>query len=103
MIARQWSARATADNAARYAQYFRATLTPHLRGLAGYRGATVLERDAETGVEIVVITWWASMDAIRAFAGDDVAAAVVSDEARALLSDSDPRVDHYRVSLDDEG
>ena len=101
MIARRWSARATRDNAPRYARYFRQTLTPHLRELPGYRGATLLERDAADAIEIQVITWWESMAAIRAFAGDDLSTAVVSDEARALLLHGDAHVDHAEVTFDD--
>ena len=101
MIARRWSARATRDNATRYTRYFRETLTPHLRELAGYRGATLLERNVADAIEIQVITWWESMAAIRAFAGADLSVAVVSDEARALLLDSDAHVDHAEVTLDD--
>jgi heme-degrading monooxygenase HmoA len=101
MIARRWSARATRDNATRYTHYFRETLTPHLRALAGYCGATLLERDVAGAIEIQVITWWESMAAIRAFAGADPSIAVVSDEARALLLHSDANVDHAEVTLDD--
>jgi heme-degrading monooxygenase HmoA len=103
MIARRWSARATRENAARYAQYFRHTLTPHLRELDGYRGARLLERVANGDtVEIVVLTWWESMAAIGAFAGDDPTIAVISDEATSLLLEADARVDHYDVAFADE-
>ena len=103
MIARRWSARATRDNAPRYAEYFRRTLTPHLRQLAGYRGARLLERDASRGtIEIVVFTWWESMAAIGAFAGDDPTVAVISDEARSLLLEADAHVDHYDIAFADE-
>ena len=101
MIARRWSARATRDNAAHYRRYFRETLTPHLRELTGYRGATLLERNVADTVEIQVITWWESMAAIRAFAGDDLSTAVVTEEARALLVHSDAHVDHVEVTFDD--
>ena len=101
MIARRWSARATRDQAPRYVRYFREALTPHLRQLAGYRGATLMERAAGDAIEIQVITWWESMAAIRAFAGDDVSTAVVSDEARALLLDGDALVEHAEVGFDD--
>ncbi len=101
MIARRWSARATRDDAPRYARYFRETLTPHLRDLAGYRGATLMERALPDAIEIQVITWWESMAAIRAFAGEDLSTAVVSDEARALLLHSDAHVEHAEVSFDD--
>ena len=101
MIARRWSARATRDNAAHYRRYFRESLTPHLRELAGYRGATLVERDVAGTIEIQVITWWESMAAIRAFAGEDVSTAVVTDEARALLQHSDAHVEHADVTFDD--
>ena len=99
MIARRWTARATPENARRYAQYFRTRLTPHLRAIAGYRGATLLERDAEVVTEIVVITYWDSMAAVRNFAGQDPTAAVISEEAKPLLLDADPHVDHYDVAF----
>ena len=101
MIARRWSARATRDNAPRYARYFRQTLSAHLRELPGYRGATILERDAGEAIDIEVITWWESMAAIRGFAGDDVTTAVVSDEAHALLLYSGARVEHAEVTFDE--
>jgi hypothetical protein len=53
-------------------------------------------------VEIVVVTWWASLDAIRAFAGADVERAVVDPEVRPLLSAWDDRVTHYEIALRDE-
>ena len=103
MIARRWSARATRDNATRYAQYFRQTLTPHLRALAGYRGARLLAREApDATIEMVVFTWWESMTAIHAFAGDDLTIAVISDDARALLTHADARVEHFDVTFADD-
>ena len=41
------------------------------------------------------------MNAIRAFAGDDVERAVVADEAALLLQSWDERVRHYDVSVED--
>ena len=79
MIARRWSARATPGNMPRYVRYFRESLTPQLRLIPGYRGATLLERPEGDAIEIQVITWWASMEAIRAFAGDDPSIAVVTE------------------------
>ena len=102
MTARLWSARASRTNAPRYVRYFRESLLAHLRDLPGYTGATLLERPDGEDVEILVITWWTSLDAIRGFAGADLARAVVSDEARALLVASDDEVRHYDVSLDEE-
>ena len=71
------------------------------KSLAGYAGAKLLQRTTGTGVEVVVLTWWESLDAIRAFAGDDLETAVVADAAAALLTDYDRRVRHYEVVLQD--
>jgi len=48
-------------------------------------------------VELTTHTIWASFDAIRAFAGDDVAASVVEPEARLVLLDYDHAVTHRSV------
>ena len=46
------------------------------------------------------ITYFASMDAVRAFAGDDYEQAVVEDAARQALSRWDDRVAHHHVVFD---
>jgi heme-degrading monooxygenase HmoA len=50
---------------------------------------------------VVVVTFWRSAEAVRAFAGDDPEQAVVADEAAALLTDFDRRVRHYEVVAED--
>jgi heme-degrading monooxygenase HmoA len=102
MIARVWSARVAAEHAPAYAAYLKAHVVPQLRAIAGYRGATLLQRAAEASVEVQVITWWESMTAIRAFAGSDTEAAVVTDQAAAILAAFDARVRHYAVVFTDE-
>ena len=46
------------------------------------------------------ITWFASLDAVRDFAGGDYERAVVEDAARAALSRWDERVSHHEVAVD---
>jgi heme-degrading monooxygenase HmoA len=101
-IARQWSARTTAELAPAYAEYLKAHVIPQLRAIDGYRGATLLQRAADGQVEVQVVTWWASLDAIRAFSGSDEEAAVVTDRAAALLGDFDARARHFTVVVADE-
>jgi len=48
-------------------------------------------------VEFLVLTRWASIEAIRGFAGDDVARTVVEPEAAAALVSVDPMVHHYEA------
>lgn len=97
-----WSARATAAGASRYVDYFRTHVIPELTVIPGYKTANVLTRDRGADVEIIVITRWASMDAIRAFAGESVETAVVHAAAAALLTGYDAHVTHYTVGVTDE-
>jgi heme-degrading monooxygenase HmoA len=99
MIVRTWTARATRDGAHAYRAYFEKTLLAQLRTLDGFSGAFLLARDDDGLVELTAHTLWASLDAIRAFAGDDITAAVVEPEALAVLQHCDPTVIHRDVLL----
>jgi heme-degrading monooxygenase HmoA len=79
-------------------QHFQGNVLPDLRAIAGFRGALVLRDDREDAVEFFVLTKWASMDAIRAFAGDDIEQAVVAPDAVAVLSSFDKTLRHYEVA-----
>jgi hypothetical protein len=61
----------------------------------------LLERPVAGAVEVLVITFWQSVDAIRGFAGDDLEGAVVAEAAAALLTQFDRRVRHYEVAVND--
>jgi hypothetical protein len=62
----------------------------------------LLERASPAAVEIIVITFWRSVDSIRDFAGDDLEGSVVAVEAAALLTQFDRRVRHYEIAVKDE-
>jgi len=102
VIARLWSARATPAGARAYAGHLRTHVLPAVKQVDGYAGAVLLEREVSAAVEILVITWWQSLDAIRRFAGPDPEEAVVADDAAALLTAFDPRVRHYELVVRDE-
>jgi heme-degrading monooxygenase HmoA len=97
MIARTWRGQTTAEHAPAYAAHLRRSVLPQLEQIAGYRDAYVLRRQSDDAVEFMVMTLWESMDAIRAFAGEQPDVAVVEPEARAVLSGYDRRVTHYEV------
>jgi heme-degrading monooxygenase HmoA len=97
MIVRTWSARATKAGAKAYNAHFENTLLPQLRQLSGFSGAYLLARDDDGLIELTAHTLWESLDAIRAFAGEDITAAVVEPEALAVLEHSDPKVVHRDV------
>jgi heme-degrading monooxygenase HmoA len=102
VIARVWGARATAANAPRYAEHLRDAVIPTLREVDGYRGTRLLQHEDGDEVEIVVVTWWDSLEAVRGFAGADIEQAVVEDEAAALLIRYDERVHHFDLALSDD-
>jgi heme-degrading monooxygenase HmoA len=98
MIVREW--RAWAGSADAYASHFRRNVLPELRTLGGFLGASLLEHQGNSEVELLVLTRWSSMDAIREFAGDEVSHAVVEPDAIAALVRYDQRVKHYEVLED---
>lgn len=97
MIVRAWRGQARAANASAYSEHFRRKVLPELESIEGFLGAALLRGDGTDGVEFLVLTRWASMDAIRAFAGDDVGKAVVEPDAAAALVSFDRTVRHYDV------
>lgn len=99
MIVREWRGIARREGVEDYLSHFSGELLPKLRGLAGFRGAEVLRRDAGKGVEVTVLTRWDSMDEIRAFTGDDAEVAVVAACAQPLFVSFDKHVKHHAVAV----
>jgi heme-degrading monooxygenase HmoA len=102
MIARIWHGIAHPDQTGAYLAHLQHTIFPELSRIEGYRGAYVLQRELDEGVEITVQTLWTSMEAIRRFAGEDVTAAVVAPAAQPLFRSYDPTVTHLQVVLQSE-
>ncbi len=102
MIVRTWQGRTTSENAEAYYRHLVDAVRPALEGIPGHRGALLLRREKEpgSGTEFLVLTFWDSMDAVRAFAGPDPGRAVVEPAARAVLVDFDSSVRHYEAALD---
>lgn len=100
-ILRRWSARTTEAQVPKYLEYFSKKVVPELRSVPGYIGANVSLRRLESEVEIAVETIWRSLESIRAFAGSDLEASVVSEEAAALLTNFDRRVRHSEIAVAD--
>jgi heme-degrading monooxygenase HmoA len=102
MIARLWRATASRENAELYHRHFAAKVVPHLHAIDGYRGASLLRRETDGGVEFLAVTLWDSVDSIRAFAGRDPAVAVVDPEAQAVLTKFDRTANNYEMTFTDE-
>jgi heme-degrading monooxygenase HmoA len=97
LIVRTWRGRAPLSNPLAYVNHFRRNVLPQLRRIEGFLGASLLREDQPEDIEFLVLTRWASMDAIRAFAGEFVSRAVVEPDAAAALVSFDKTVQHYQV------
>ena len=102
MIARVWRGRTTRENAPAYEELLGTTVLPGIDRVTGFRGAELFRRDLGDEVEFMTVTRFASLDAVREFAGEDYEQAVISDEAHRLLSSFDERVAIYELAFEDE-
>jgi len=99
MIIRIWHGWTTPANADAYERLLNEEIFPGIEAkqVAGYRGIQLLRRVVGDEVEFVTVMRFDSVDAVRAFAGEDYEAAYVPPKARAVLARFDGRSQHYEV------
>lgn len=104
MICRIWRGWTTRDNADAYERIVSQEVLPGIaeRNVDGYHGAYLLRRETGADVEFATIMHFDSIDAVKAFAGDDYEAAYVPPHAREVLSRFDERSAHFEVLLTPE-
>jgi heme-degrading monooxygenase HmoA len=100
MITRIWSGTVRTPDADRYADYIRGTGFAEYGQTPGNRGAWLLRRDDPDAAttEFITLSLWDGVDAIRAFAGDDIEAAVLYPEDGRYLLDGGADIRHYEVA-----
>jgi heme-degrading monooxygenase HmoA len=100
VIVRVWHGWTKPEDGDEYEEFLRANLFPTLTGdVPGFRGGYVSRRDIDGEVEFLVMTLFDSLEAVRAFAGDDYEVPVIEPEAARLLSRGDERAAHYEVVI----
>jgi heme-degrading monooxygenase HmoA len=100
-VVRVWSGKGTPDGVARYCdEHFPHDVLPKLRNVDGFLEAHVLVRTRDDSCEVIVMTTWASLDAVKAFAGEDHERAVVEPVVQELLDAFDDEVAHFAVAHD---
>jgi len=102
MIGRIWHGWTTPENADTYEELLKSEIFVGIqaREIGGYRGIQLLRRELPGETEFVTIMWFDNLNAVRAFAGEDYAVAVVPPKARAILKRFDERSQHYEVKVD---
>ena len=97
MISRHWTGVVKPGLAGAYVAHLEGETLPMLRRLSGFISASILRREIQDGTEFQIVTRWASLEAITAFAGPDPEAAVVPPAAEVLMVRFDRRVLHYEI------
>lgn len=97
MIARTWRGWTRPRDADAYVEYLQRTGIAAYRATPGNRVAYILRRDQGDRTEFVTLSFWDSMDAVRAFAGGDPERAVFYPEDDRFLVDRETTVAHYEV------
>lgn len=98
MIARIWSGAVRTSDADEYAGYIRETGFAEYGRTAGNHGAWLLRRDDNGTTEFITLSLWDSIDAIHAFAGEDIESAVLYPEDERYLIGGESRTAHYDVA-----
>jgi hypothetical protein len=98
-VCRIWRGWATPENAPVYQELVWRTVIPAIeaQAIAGFQHIDLMRRDLGQEVEFATIMWFDSIEAIKAFAGEDHEASHVPPAARAVLSRFDERAAHYDV------
>jgi heme-degrading monooxygenase HmoA len=100
MIMRIWRGYEKSSEPGAYRRHLEGSVFPQLRSLPGFIGASLLRREAGGKAEVIVLTRWASMQAIEAFAGPEPGKAIVEPGARAVLESFDEVVTHHTVEAE---
>lgn len=97
MITRIWQGWTTPDNAERYDTLLTQEIIPTVQAkqIEGLQSIEVLRRHAGDEVEFMTIYRFATLDAVKAMAGDDVEQAFVPDKARQVLKRFEPCARHF--------
>ena len=97
MIARVWKGAVRRRDADAYARYMQDTGVAGYARTPGNRGVWMLRRDVDDRTEFVMFTLWDSLEAVKAFAGDDPETAVFYPEDERFLVERELVATHYEV------
>ena len=99
MIVRLWRGSAVmGSDAQAYESHVTGKVFPGVLALSGNLGVRLLKRRIDDRIEFLAVTYWSSLEAVKAFAGDDIGLAVVDPAAHAVLAEFDDFVTHYEVA-----
>ena len=97
MIAREWKCLCPGEHRDGFLKHLYATGVAETAALPGFCGYQILEREADGAVEVTLVTYWTSLEDVKAFAGEDIGRAVLypGDEVYEIVPETVVR--HYDV------
>lgn len=98
MIARTWFGRTKAEDYDAYLEYLEESGVAELRRTPGNQGVMVLRRQDGDEAEFGVISFWDSIDDVKAFAGEDVDVARYFPDDKRFLLELTPKLKHFEVA-----
>jgi heme-degrading monooxygenase HmoA len=98
MIARIWRGAVRAADGDAYEQYISDTGMQEYGDTPGNRGAWMLRRTVGENEEFITLSMWDTLDAVKAFAGEDYETAVFYPEDDRFLVERDEQSTHYEVA-----
>ena len=99
MICRLWRGWTTPDNAEAYERIVRGEVIPGIeaRNIPGFQHIDLMRRDLGDEIEFQTLMWFDSLEAIKAFMGEDYSVSHVPAAAQAVLERFDERAAHFEV------
>jgi heme-degrading monooxygenase HmoA len=97
MIARIWHGVTRASDFDAYWRLLQELAIPDYRRTPGNRGVRLFRQLDGDRAHFLTLSYWTSLDAIRAFAGDDIEVAKYYPEDRDFLLEFEPTVQHFEV------
>lgn len=97
MIARTWHGITPVEKSDEYLHLMLTVAVPDYEATPGNRGVFVLRRIEGDEAHFLLLTLWASEDAIQQFAGADISAAKYYPFDREFLLELEPTTTHYNV------
>ncbi len=97
MIARIWHGRTRAQDYEAYSKFLKERAIPDYRGTEGFIRLVFLRVLRGGEAHFTLITFWESIDAVKAFAGEDYEKAKYYPEDKDYLLEFEENVEHYEV------
>jgi len=99
MICRLWRGWTTPENADAYERVVQRQVIPGIeaRRIPGFRHIDLMKRDLGDEVEFQTCMWFDSLEAIKAFMGENYSLSHVPEAAMAVLKRFDDRASHFEV------